>query len=125
MYACGLHTFEGIGFECLPDQRLAAFPRRILSVPLQCRGERVVVAVFFWREFLLELRLRAHFGPHGTIGSGVLVILSGLAAHLGFAGTGPAIRHPEALLSRSCGSHHRANSHENCNPVQAKSFPKP
>src|ERR1019366_2018634 len=51
----------------------------ILPIPLKDRRERIVVAVLLWRKLLLELGLRAHFGPHRTLRLGVLVGLGGLA----------------------------------------------
>ena len=59
----------------LPEQPLAQLAGRVLPVPLQAGRERRVVAVGGRRLLLAELGLRAHVGPQGHVGLGMLVAL--------------------------------------------------
>ena len=57
--------------QALPGSARPA-PRRVLPVPVEGRGERGIVAIGYWRLFLLESRLRPHIGPHRASRLGVL-----------------------------------------------------
>src|SRR5208337_5432794 len=55
--------------------RLAFLPRRVLSIPVEGRGERGVIAIRYRRLFLFESCLRPHIGSHRARRLGMLELI--------------------------------------------------